>query len=290
MKTQQSKVARNEWVRQQRLAGRSMKSIAEELGLTEGAVHSICAKVGCCGVMVSSEAWYENSRRASKETGKRLMKTDEQLNEELRPFGFEYISGYEGCDSKVKIRCLKCGTDLERWYSFTRKEPHHYCPECQRIESVHRKARRRWHEAHQQELQKQAASKQIELRLAFCAECGQPFVVGKRSRYCSTECAKRRANNHKDRRLTAANIIDKDITLERLYRRDSGVCYICGKTCDWTDFIVVDDVTICGDDYPSIEHVEPISRGGLHSWQNVRLACRGCNNAKGDIPPCIFLQ
>lgn len=288
MKTQQRKVARNEWVRQQRLAGRSMKSIADELGMTENGVRYICEKVGCRGVMVSLEAWYENSRRASRETGKRLMKTDAQLNEELRAFGFEYVSGYKGCDSKVRIRCLKCGTELERWYSFTRQEPHHFCPECQRIESERRKSRKRWLKAHQQELQKQETAKQIELRLGVCAECGHPFIKGDRTRYCSTACAKRRANNHKDRRLTAANIIDKDITLERLYKRDSGVCYLCGKACDWTDFIVEDDVTICGDNYPSIEHVEPLSRGGKHSWQNVRLACRKCNYEKSDTPPSIF--
>lgn len=291
MKTQKDKVARNEWVRQQRLAGRSMKSIADELGLTENAVHCICKKVGCCGVMVSAEAWRENTSRAAQETAKRLRKTEAQLNEELRPYGFEYVSGYEGCDSMVKLRCLKCGAEIERNYNFVRtKHKTHPCPECQRIEREQRKARDRQRSENRREIRRQLKAEQLELSFCICKQCGQPFVQthGKQA-FCSDRCRKAYANRRKDRRLTAANIIDKDITLERLYKRDSGVCYLCGKACDWTDYIVKDGVTICGDNYPSIEHVEPISKGGLHSWANVKLACRGCNTAKHTAPMSLFL-
>lgn len=291
MKTQQGKIERNEWVRQQRLAGRSMKAISDDLGLTENAVHVICKKVGCTGVMVARESWLEHNKAASKEASKRLMKTEAQLNDELRPFGFEYVGGYEGCDSKVKLRCLECGAEIERFYSFTRnKNIHHFCPECERIAREARKASERWEQQHVKALRKISAAEQLELRLSVCKQCGQPFVQTQgKQLFCSERCRKSATNRRKDHRLTAANIIDKDITLERLYKRDSGVCYLCGKVCDWTDFVVKDGATICGDDYPSIEHVEPLSRGGKHSWQNVRLACRGCNTAKSNAPISLFL-
>jgi 5-methylcytosine-specific restriction endonuclease McrA len=36
------------------------------------------------------------------------------------------------------------------------------------------------------------------------------------------------------------------------------------------------------DEYGSIDHVLPVSKGGTHTWNNVRLAHRGCNMAKRD--------
>ena len=37
-----------------------------------------------------------------------------------------------------------------------------------------------------------------------------------------------------------------------------------------------------GANYPSIDHIIPVSRGGLHSWDNVRLAHFLCNAVKSD--------
>lgn len=38
----------------------------------------------------------------------------------------------------------------------------------------------------------------------------------------------------------------------------------------------------CGDRGATIDHVIPRSRGGLHVWDNVVLACQPCNSRKGD--------
>lgn len=80
-------------------------------------------------------------------------------------------------------------------------------------------------------------------------------------------------------------MVDKDITVPSLFKRDGGVCYLCGKPCRMDDFIVKDGTIICGDWYPSIDHVVPLARGGLHAWENVRLAHRICNSMKRDTPP-----
>ena len=34
-------------------------------------------------------------------------------------------------------------------------------------------------------------------------------------------------------------------------------------------------------DYPTCDHVVPLSKGGDHTYENIRLACWACNTAKG---------
>ena len=55
------------------------------------------------------------------------------------------------------------------------------------------------------------------------------------------------------------------LTPRNLKLRDGGICQWCGRR---------------GGD--TIDHVVPRSRGGAHIWTNVVLACRACNNRKGD--------
>ena len=88
---------------------------------------------------------------------------------------------------------------------------------------------------------------------------------------------------HESRKPTCFLSVFKDITLEALFRRDKGVCHICGGQCDWEDMRYnADGYKIAGDMYPSIDHVMPVSKGGLHAWSNVRLAHRYCNTIKCD--------
>ena len=117
-----------------------------------------------------------------------------------------------------------------------------------------------------------------------CVVCGTLFYCLKSSKKktCSAECSRK---NHvsSDKRIPKAQIVDRDITLNRLYKRDNGICWICGGLCDFNDHAVAKSGYIYpGENYPEIEHVIPVSRGGLHSWDNVRLAHRKCNAIKKD--------
>ena len=77
--------------------------------------------------------------------------------------------------------------------------------------------------------------------------------------------------------------VDKDISLSEVYRIDNGVCWLCGKACDWDDCETTSEgYFIAGNNYPSIDHVVPLSKGGTHTMDNVRLAHRGCNTRKGN--------
>jgi 5-methylcytosine-specific restriction endonuclease McrA len=52
-----------------------------------------------------------------------------------------------------------------------------------------------------------------------------------------------------------------------IWLRDKGACQYCEKK------LTIKDCTI--------DHVIPKSRGGEHSWDNVVIACRKCNQRKG---------
>ena len=121
-----------------------------------------------------------------------------------------------------------------------------------------------------------------------CVECGTPFYnIQPHALTCSPLCSKRRANRlqklYNSNRLNDSNIVDKDITLQKLFDKYEGICYLCGKECDFNDKVITEEgYTIVGKTYPSIEHVIPISKNGLHSWDNVNLAHHYCNSIKSD--------
>jgi hypothetical protein len=56
-----------------------------------------------------------------------------------------------------------------------------------------------------------------------------------------------------------------------LYTRDRGICSYCLKVLEY------DDATN--------DHIIPTSKGGKTNWENCTLACRSCNNTKGDKTP-----
>lgn len=70
--------------------------------------------------------------------------------------------------------------------------------------------------------------------------------------------------------------VDRGINIKKLIERDGNVCYLCKEPTDE-----------CGgvydNKYPNIEHVVPISKGGTHTWDNVKVACRHCNVKKHNM-------
>lgn len=121
-----------------------------------------------------------------------------------------------------------------------------------------------------------------------CEECGTMFYdPHPHTLTCSSECSRKRSNRlsryYERKRINKYNLVDKDISLKRLYKRDKGICYLCGEPCDYNDKIITDEGHyIVGETYPSIDHVIPISKGGKHSWNNVKLAHHRCNTLKSD--------
>ena len=114
-----------------------------------------------------------------------------------------------------------------------------------------------------------------------CVICGSKYIAHyPLSKYCSKKCARK---NVRTRRRYKNITVDKGITLPKLAKRDHNQCQICGLFVDWNDYKETDKTIICGDMYPSIDHILPISLGGKHSWNNVQLAHRGCNTRKSNV-------
>lgn len=225
---------------------------------------------------------------------------------------WEYAGNYTGTDGECDIRCKTCGT-VKHVKSQAIRHGSARCSVCferERIEREEQKQKRREErEAAKKQLQAETAEERRQrirqrererekekrrrerlehITFTSCMGCGAMFLYDDRThqKYCSKQCARRLRQKKKEvvRRIrTKAQMVDNDITLEKLYQRDGGICYLCGRVCDWNDRVVIDGTVICGDNYPSIEHVIPLSKNGKHSWANVKLACRKCNNHKRDI-------
>ena len=193
----------------------------------------------------------------------------------------EIIHGYwkedicKECKKKQKInekkkKCIYCG-----------KEFFHYKNDmCQECVEEFRKMRKLYKKTMQE-------SKK-EYKTQICECCGKEFYPQRYGlKYCSKHCMKKASNKRKDilrdKRLKENGEIDNSITLEKLYKRDNGICKICGGKCNYDDCRIDENNNfIVGNDYPSIDHIIPISKGGKHVWENVQLAHLRCNSIKNN--------
>lgn len=219
-------------------------------------------------------------------------------------YDYEDVRNCKECNvdiSHMKINALYC-SDLCRHTYEDRRRGHKPLDEHLSIVGEQRKQRLARLEIEANERQKQRAISNIAKLLNKevlrrervveltrpCVECGTTFYnILPGALTCTALCSKRRANRLKklynSNRLNESNIVDKDITVQKLFKKYDGVCYLCGKECDFNDKAVTEEgYTIVGKTYPSIEHVIPVSKGGLHSWDNVNLAHHYCNTLKSD--------
>lgn len=264
--------------------GITRKEISQKYQVSENALHHFLISRG----IKENKALKYESRL---ENAKRIIA--EKCN------GIEYAGGFVNIDSPVKLRCIVCGREFERAF-FTVKTKGVRCPYCADKEKAEERERR------EKEKQQIAEMKRARKRLVFvlkkiseakaqeerraekrheCPVCG---AMTDRRKYCSAKCKNRALSKRKEmkRRVKIRDaLIDNDITVESLYKRDGGICYLCGGKCNLEDYTTRNGSIICGDWYPSVDHVIPLAKGGEHSWANVRLAHRICNSLKSDTFP-----
>ena len=247
----------------------AIAQVAKEVGCSKDYVKQVCAKNGI--------------RMPRKCDPAKLL-------EERHP-QFEYVDGFTNCDGMVNIRCKVCGYVQSRsLISIRKRNKNIVCENCAHIahiEAEKRKAHKKLVEAQKKEWEKIGKVKAEQLSFSVCKCCGNLFFSKRKAvQYCSTACqTKLKDAIKKDRRIRKLRsiAIDKDITIEKLYKKSNGVCAICGGQCDWSDHVLRDDGTfVVGAMYPSIDHVKPISKGGLHEWDNVQLAHLSCNSKKSN--------
>ena len=273
-----------------RQSGLGYRQIANQLGIELYCVVNTCKRYGMRGQVVEQRL------------------SEEQAADYVSRSGFDYVSGYVSMKKPIIVRCRECGRTFERLAHLFRDAvngtlgSNNCCPMCladrrkQEREQKAEEAKAERERDAQEKAQRKAEqlsrkiSDQLIKRLAtrVCKNCGKEFCIELSDYhseiYCSEACQKRchdRIKRDKRIRRMKAREMDQDITLEKLYKRDGGTCYLCGRMCDWADGKMIDGQFVAGESYPSIDHVKPISKGGAHTWENVKLACRHCNTVKG---------
>lgn len=254
--------------------GESYSAIGRRFGASVRTVRTYCARHGC----LQDKETVRKNRNTNPPNSKAYVKTVIETNNPE----WEYIGGYVTNRSQITVKHIRCGrTKAARYDGLITNGC--VCADCKRDEIAQRKAEARERKAQenkQKRLRREREKAQRkEDRKHPCAVCG---AITSKRKYCSDKCARKADNKRREvkHRMRGA-VVDKDITLMGLYTRDKGVCYLCGGVCDWNDYKVTEGTTICGDNYPSIDHVIPLSKGGKHAWANVRLAHRSCNTKKG---------
>jgi len=249
-----------------------------------------------CSKKCNKKAWKKRNRQNNADLMRRgnRFTTDQGYSDRVTAFSsrLEYV-GNNGSDY-LYVLCKDCGSVFQKSKeSF--KPSHRGCVQCPKCEGILlEKIRREKNEAEavkQKERQRKLEIKEAEakakaearIKTYICERCGEQFRSDRVKKYCSDLCARRQADANKEyRRRTRKNAQFKDnISLEVLAKRDKNRCWICGKKVNWHDFKTRSDgAFLARDNYPSIDHVKPLSRGGSHTWENVRLAHRGCNTKK----------
>lgn len=260
--------------------GYGYRQIARKLNVTRNTVRTWCRK---------------NNIKVREYTPVGKCKPEEEIKEIVSKQNYTYLGGYENYHSNITIRCNICGTVSTKYYPKFQDHVKHrpVCYECMRIETTKKQEeRKRQREIKEklniQERESRKRHKTLTLfisqlkRLHHCPVCDKLTL---RRIYCSKECGRKVENKVRElsrRRKIEKAMVDRDITVKRLYQKDNGICHICGKQTNLQDYKVIENGTIvCGNDYPSIDHVIPLSKGGLHEWSNVHLAHRICNTIKG---------
>lgn len=262
---------RHEAMRKYKAEGHTMGEVAEQFGVSITRAQDICKGIAP-----------QKDRRPTKYRNQFTI--DEAANIERvkkiieeRCGSFEYAGNYTGSDGYADIRCKVCGTVVTRSYVSIRHGTA-TCEVCEknaieqrRIERKKAEEKERERVAEQKRREKALGMMSMQLSFKKCPICGELFYSSKT--YCSKKC---REQNKWHMKEGYRNLFP----LEEVFKRDNGICYLCGKPCDWTDYKAVDGARVYGDFYPSRDHVIPKSKGGMNAWENIRLAHRICNSVK----------
>lgn len=210
----------------------------------------------------------EATERKAREKKEKKLNNFIDRFKEYYGHAFEYISGYESNNTKslITIRCKECGHIRDRNRVGIFSDDNIVCPECNNNKKV---------------------TKDV------CVNCGAEFTKYCPQQILCEDChskeikLRRKQKDTTRKRLREARAlkngkVDYSITLSALIERDKHICQLCGRLVDETDYTYNKDTFIAGNNYPSIDHIKPLSKGGVHQWDNVQLAHRLCNSLKCD--------
>lgn len=269
-----------------RSQGMTYEDIAKKIGTSKEMVERVCRENGLGYSEEERKRIYLNSAKYNKSCYKPSVNWQERVDKYYNGSGIAEVLSVDRVndgESRLTIKCTTCGNVRTLFSSTLRKSHNGYCDICRKVETEKRKLNERLDRQETKERERRHNRKIVQLAFPMCTKCGQ--LVPKGHSVCE-ECKKqnnkelwRRADIKRRSRIDSS-IKDKDISLQKLYERDNGVCYICGRVCDWNDSEWKDGVFRVGKNYPTIEHLKPLSKGGTHTWSNIKLACLSCNAKK----------
>ena len=115
--------------------------------------------------------------------------------------------------------------------------------------------------------------------MCVCPVCNAIFISSRcNSQCCSDECRKQLARikrNGRYKHLQVEGKFDPSVILVNVFNKFNGKCVICDKQMKM-------EGDCRSNDYPSMDHIIPLSKGGTHEWKNIQLLCRKCNCEKHD--------
>ncbi|MBK5204349.1 MAG: HNH endonuclease [Polaromonas sp.] len=123
--------------------------------------------------------------------------------------------------------------------------------------------------------------------LKLCKCCGMGykpvFTGGAPSAYCGIKCAEVVERASKRIEKAKRKAVLRGATVEcvdpfKVFDRDKWRCRLCGvRTPKGKRGTYADDA-------PELDHINPLAKGGEHSYINTQCSCRRCNGLKSDTP------
>lgn len=200
---------------------------------------------------------------------------------------WEYVRGFTWSDGRAVLKNKICGHEknvscitVRKMGEESRTQKKLICRECIK-EKKQKEEQDKYKRISIEQFKKETKPvRNVQTMIKICPQCGTFYFGFKKDKFCSDECKelnrKKNANRYKEtKRKMCRTQESRFINLDALYKRDNGLCWLCGKPCD---------MSLDPNDnyYPSIDHVYPVSLGGKDSWDNVRLAHRICNTKKSN--------
>lgn len=196
----------------------------------------------------------------------------------------KYISGFVDNKSKVLVECNTCGYRFEITVDrLMRKNIKIQCNECKKKETAKQKEidiqikkllreQRLYLNRLERNKRKETYNllKKNTIYILKCKCCNDVIYSHCKTKRICNHCVSKVKKTHSTK------------SLKELYKRDKGICYICGTKCDYEDYTYRGNTFIAGNYYPSIDHVIPLNKGGKDEWNNLKLAHRICNSLKRD--------
>lgn len=274
-------------VKELRMLGKCSSEIAEALNRSVNDINRVVKTIQ----MPFTEEEKEKSRSYGSCKGwQGRTKKDKGLSNiisERTQGRFVYISGFTDTDHRAFLYCNDCGNVSFISMQFlkpSRELQTVHCVHCKQIleeaKAREKKQRRTERETVQTENRRKKEAERAERSKRNCKECGKQFFSLKRS-FCSEDCSKKYNNRYCSRRKDKRFEHKSNITWKRIAKKQGNlICALCGEECNVNDYKVINGTVICGNLFPSVDHIIPCACGGSDSWDNVQLAHRGCNSRK----------